>query len=44
VGADIEANNQDFESLEAYMLQQGEITPNVSGRQEMVENLINQYM
>jgi xylose isomerase len=44
VGADIEANNHDFETLEAYMLEQGEITANVSGRQEMVENLINQYM
>jgi xylose isomerase len=44
VGAEIEANNQDFESLEAYMLEKGEITANVSGRQEMVENLINQYM
>lgn len=44
VGADIEAGKADFKSLEARMLDQGEISPNQSGRQEMLEHLINRYM
>ncbi len=31
-------------SLEKYMLKKGEVAPNVSGRQEMLENLINHYL
>ena len=31
-------------TLEAYMLEKGEVTPNKSGRQEMLENLINKYI
>ena len=44
VGADIESGNASFSSLETYMLEKGEITSNVSGRQEWVENLINTYI
>lgn len=44
VGAEIEAGKHSFESLEKYMLAKGEITPNKSGRQEMLENLINTYL
>lgn len=44
IGAEIEAGKQDFKSLEAYMLEKGEITPNESGRQEMLENLLNRYI
>ena len=44
VGAKIESGEADFNSLEAYMLGKGEITPNVSGRQEMLENLFNRYL
>jgi xylose isomerase len=44
VGAEIEAGRHDFRSLEAYMLKKGEITPNRSGRQEMLENLFNRYL
>jgi len=44
IGAEIEAGKQSFSSLEAYMLERGEITPNTSGRQEMFENLINRYL
>jgi xylose isomerase len=44
VGADIESGNADFKSLEAYMLEKGDITPNQSGRQEMLEHLINRYV
>ncbi len=44
IGAEIEAGNHDFKSLEAYMLEKGEATPNASGRQEAYENLINRYL
>jgi xylose isomerase len=44
VGTEIEAGKQSFKSLEKYMLEKGEITPNKSGRQEMLENLINGYL
>jgi len=44
VGADIEAGKADFKSLESYMLDKGEAAPNQSGRQEMLENLINRYV
>ena len=32
-----------FKDLEAYMLQKGEAAPNTSGRQEFLENLINEF-
>ena len=44
VGAEIESGNHSFESLEAYMLEKGEVSCNQSGRQEMLENLFNRYM
>jgi xylose isomerase len=44
LGAEIEAGKHTFESLEAAMLKQGEAAPNKSGRQEMIENLINTYL
>jgi xylose isomerase len=44
VGAEIEADKHGFASLEKYMLAKGDVTPNVSGRQEMIENLINMYL
>jgi len=44
IGARIEGNLEDFKSLEAYMLKKGEVAPNQSGRQEMLENLINSYL
>jgi xylose isomerase len=44
IGAEIEKGAATLESLEAYMLQKGDVTPNVSGRQEMLENLINRYV
>ncbi len=44
LGAEIEADGHDFASLEKIMLSQGDITANRSGRQEMIENLINTYM
>lgn len=44
VGAEIEAGKHSLESLEAYMLKKGNPDPNQSGRQEMLENLINTYI
>ena len=44
LGADIEAGKHNFASLENYMLEKGDITPNRSGRQELLENLINDYL
>ena len=44
VGAEIEAGKHDFASLETYMLKKGEADPVTSGRQEMLENLINEFI
>jgi len=44
IGAEIEAGKHDFVSLEKYMLQKGDITPNESGRQELFENIVNRYI
>src|SRR5215213_8198893 len=44
VGAEVEKGSASFETLEKYMLQKGEATPNVSGRQEMIENILNRYL
>ena len=44
VGSRIESGEETFASLEQYMLEKGEIEANVSGRQEMLENLINTYL
>jgi xylose isomerase len=44
IGAEIEAGKHNLKTLEAYMLEKGEIAPNQSGRQEMLENLINRYL
>ena len=44
IGADIEKGKATFEELEAYMLKQGDASPNTSGRQEFLENLINEFI
>ena len=44
IGAEIESGNHNFKSLESYMLEKGEASPNKSGRQELIENLINTYL
>ena len=44
IGAEIESGKASFESLEKYMLEKGDAAKNVSGRQEMIENLINRYL
>jgi len=44
IGQKIEGGQTKFEDLERYMLDKGDTTPNVSGRQEMLENIINRYL
>lgn len=44
LGQKIESNASSFADLEAYMLEKGNPAPNESGRQEMIENLINDYV
>ena len=43
IGADIEGGQASFETLETYMLKKGEADANESGRQELIENIINRY-
>ena len=44
IGAKIESGKASFKELEAYMLKQGDASVNVSGRQEFLENLINEFI
>jgi xylose isomerase len=44
IGAEIEAGKHGFKTLEKYMLEKGDATPNTSGRQELLENIINTYI
>jgi xylose isomerase len=44
VGRKIENGTTNFTELEAYIYEKGEAAANSSGRQEMLENLINRYI
>lgn len=44
IGAEIESGQADFKSLEKYMLEKGEADSNQSGRQELIENVVNYYI
>jgi xylose isomerase len=44
IGADIEAGKVGFSELNRIMLEKGEPAPNASGRVEMLENLLNEYI
>ncbi len=44
VGEKIEKGKAGFKELETYMLEKGDIQPNASGRQEFLENLINEFI
>ena len=44
IGARIESGKASFKELETYMLKKGEAAPNASGRQEFLENLINEFL
>ena len=44
IGKKIESGSVGFEELEAYMLERGEPGANRSGRQELLENVVNRYL
>jgi len=44
IGKKIESGKANFRTLETYMLKKGEATKNESGRQEFLENLINEFI
>jgi xylose isomerase len=44
LGRKIESGQASFAELEAYALKLGDVTTNRSGRQEMLENLINEFL
>lgn len=44
LGASIEQGKESFASLEKIMLEKGEAAPNASGRQEYLENLVNEFI
>ena len=44
IGEKIEKGKVGFKDLEAYILKKGDIEPNASGRQELLENLINEFI
>jgi xylose isomerase len=44
IGAKIEKGKTDFKQLEDYMLKKGNSAENESGRQEFLENLINEFV
>ncbi|HAK93563.1 MAG TPA: xylose isomerase [Planctomycetes bacterium] len=44
IGAKIESGKAAFQDLSAYMLKKGEAAPNASGRVEMLENMLNEYL
>jgi len=44
IGSEIESGKATFKTLEAYVLKKDGLAPNQSGRQEMLEHLINRYL
>jgi xylose isomerase len=44
LGSDIEAGKHNFDSLSKLMLKKGDAAENISGRQEFLENYINQFI
>ena len=40
----VESGKATFADLESYIMPKGDVEPNVSGRQEMLENLINEFI
>lgn len=44
IGKEIESGKASFDSLEKYVMGKGEAAPNESGRQEFLENLINEFV
>jgi xylose isomerase len=44
LGKEIENGKHSFKTLNSYMMEKGDSNANISGRQELLENIINQYI
>ncbi|MFN8707145.1 MAG: xylose isomerase, partial [Planctomyces sp.] len=44
IGKKIETGAVSLSDLEAYIIEKGDSAPNTSGRQEMLENIVNRYL
>src|SRR6185503_14016595 len=44
IGGKIEKGKANFKDLEVYILKKGDVAPNASGRQEFLENLVNEFI
>jgi len=44
LGRDIESGKSSFRNLEAFIMPKGEAARNQSGRQELLENIVNRYL
>ena len=44
IGAKIESGKASMREIEAYMLKKGDVAKNFSGRQEFLENLVNEFI
>jgi xylose isomerase len=44
LGQRIEAGQMNFHELEKFIMAKGEAAANTSGRQELIENVVNRYM
>ena len=44
LGRKVEAGKASFADLEAYAFKAADVTTNKSGRQEMLENLVNEFV
>lgn len=44
IGADVESGKAKFKELRDYVFRKGTLAPNSSGRVEMLENLLNEYL
>ena len=44
IGARIKSGKATLKEIEAHILKKGEVTSNLSGRQELLENLINEFI
>ena len=44
IGQQVEGGKVGFADLERYMLEKGNSAPNASGRQELIENILNRYI
>jgi xylose isomerase len=44
IGKEIESGKANFDTLDQYICEKGEVDKNESGRQEFLENVFNRYL